>query len=211
MLLKIKEQNIELLPQKAVYWKEQETLIVSDLHFGKSSTFRKAGIPIPEGAMQDDLDVLLEVVKNKKAKRCIIAGDLLHHRTGLTIHTIEIIGNWLKSFPCTVELVLGNHDKALELIPYRQWNLRVYHQLLVPPFAFSHVPCEIENFFTWSGHIHPKVYLNVSGKPTYLLCFIIEKNCGILPAFSSFAGGKVMSKSKDTTLYVIVGNEVLKL
>jgi len=40
-------QDLLLLPQKAIYWQQQKALIVADVHFGKVGHFRKAGIAVP--------------------------------------------------------------------------------------------------------------------------------------------------------------------
>jgi metallophosphoesterase superfamily enzyme len=45
--LTLRGEELTLLPQKAVYFKKQRTLLAADLHIGKSSLFRKEGIPVP--------------------------------------------------------------------------------------------------------------------------------------------------------------------
>ena len=44
-----------LLPDKCMFWKEHNSLILADLHIGKAGHFRKAGIPIPSHIHIDDL------------------------------------------------------------------------------------------------------------------------------------------------------------
>ena len=39
-------QDLVLLPQKAIYWKQEKTLIAADVHMGKVGHFRKAGIAV---------------------------------------------------------------------------------------------------------------------------------------------------------------------
>ena len=74
MKLFIREQTCHLLSEKAVYWEEQKTLILADLHIGKGTVFRKAGIPIPQGIMDDDLTNLTRLIHRFKAKKCMIVG-----------------------------------------------------------------------------------------------------------------------------------------
>ena len=48
----IKEIEGEILTftnARALYWKKENALIISDLHVGKSAHFRKNGIAIPAG------------------------------------------------------------------------------------------------------------------------------------------------------------------
>ncbi|MEK9774882.1 MAG: DEAD/DEAH box helicase, partial [Quisquiliibacterium sp.] len=54
---------LTLLPQRAVLIEHERALLVSDLHLGKAATFRKLGVPVPEGttlATLARLDALLE-------------------------------------------------------------------------------------------------------------------------------------------------------
>jgi hypothetical protein len=48
-------QQIWLSPERCIYWEEQQTLVLSDMHIGKSAHFRKAGIAIPQQVFQEDL------------------------------------------------------------------------------------------------------------------------------------------------------------
>ncbi len=40
------DQDLILLPQKAIYWKQQKALIAADVDLGKVGHFRKAGIAV---------------------------------------------------------------------------------------------------------------------------------------------------------------------
>ncbi len=48
-------EQVYLLSERALYWPGTSTLVVADLHWGKASTFRAAGIPVPIGTTSDDL------------------------------------------------------------------------------------------------------------------------------------------------------------
>lgn len=39
--INIKDQNLLLLPEKALFWEEEKGLIISDVHLGKAGHFRK--------------------------------------------------------------------------------------------------------------------------------------------------------------------------
>jgi len=43
-------QNLILLPNRALMWREKRLLVVADPHFGKAQVFRDQGIPVPAGA-----------------------------------------------------------------------------------------------------------------------------------------------------------------
>ena len=59
----IKDQHCWLSPGRCIYWEEEKALILSDLHFGKTGHFRKAGIAVPAHIYKEDLQRLVEQVQ----------------------------------------------------------------------------------------------------------------------------------------------------
>ena len=74
----VKDQQLWLSPDRAVYWEEQQSLIVSDMHFGKTGHFRKAGIPVPQAVFKEDLHRLVQQLQYFQPRQLIIVGDLFH-------------------------------------------------------------------------------------------------------------------------------------
>src|SRR5687767_5139123 len=74
----IKDEHFILSSERSLFWEAQNTLIVADLHVGKTGHFRKAGISVPQSVYKDDLHRLLSQILFFKAERLIIAGDLSH-------------------------------------------------------------------------------------------------------------------------------------
>ncbi|KAF3361652.1 hypothetical protein PHSC3_001775 [Chlamydiales bacterium STE3] len=209
MEITLEGQQIELLPEKALFWKEKKALIVSDLHLGKTTTFRRAGIAVSDQLMIQDLDRLQRLLTSKQAQRCIIVGDFLHHPSGLTETTVTLIGKWLEKSCCPVELILGNHDRGLK---HLNWPLAITEKaLLESPFAFSHIPCTFPGYFTFSGHVHPKILISKRRQNMRLPCFLMQKEQCLLPAFSSFAGGHVIVPSANDQVFAIAEDTVIKL
>src|SRR4051812_42331128 len=79
MLIEIRNLHFRLLPQKAIYWEEEKTLLVSDLHLGKIMHFRKEGIAIPAIALENNFKRLDEIVLTNNVLRIIFLGDLFHN------------------------------------------------------------------------------------------------------------------------------------
>ena len=71
-------EAVELLPEKAVYWPREETLLVADLHLGKPDTFLAAGIAVPRDTAVADLATLTRLLERTAALRLVVLGDLLH-------------------------------------------------------------------------------------------------------------------------------------
>jgi metallophosphoesterase superfamily enzyme len=53
---------LELMPQKAIYWKRERALLIADLHLGKVNHFRKSGIPVPSKANEKNLELMIDLI-----------------------------------------------------------------------------------------------------------------------------------------------------
>jgi DNA ligase-associated metallophosphoesterase len=212
MKLIVQGQTCHLMPQRAIFWEEKQTLILSDIHIGKSTVFRKFGIPIPEGSTEDDLVNLMFLLNEFKPKKCVIIGDLIHAKSGLSADVRKMFSEFLRSACCETHLVMGNHDRALAKNLPEEWPLYLHKEgLFIEPFYFSHLPVINEKGFVWAGHLHPKIELKSFHDRLVLRCFQIFPNLGILPAFGEFVGGSFVKKSQDCQIYAIVNSKVIKI
>src|SRR5690606_28429558 len=73
-----KEELIQLLPQKAAFLPENRLLVVADIHLGKASHFRKAGIMIPSPILSADLQRMDELITALNPATVVFLGDLFH-------------------------------------------------------------------------------------------------------------------------------------
>ena len=212
MKLTIRNQTCHLLAEKAVYWEEKKTVILADIHIGKGTVFRKAGIPIPQGIMDDDLLNITRLLTHLNAEKCIIVGDLIHAQSGISPEVKKKFSDWLQNTKCEIHLVLGNHDHALINNLPAEWPLHIHNEgLLIEPFYFSHFPIYKEEWFVWSGHLHPKVEISNNYDRLVLRCFQIFKDLAIIPAFGFFVGGTLVKKSKDCKIYIIADDAVIEI
>ena len=76
---------LHLLSGGAVYIPALQTLLIADAHFGKAVTFRRLGVPVPEGLTAGRLDRLGLLICRTSAHRIIFLGDFLHSAW----HTIQ--------------------------------------------------------------------------------------------------------------------------
>jgi len=211
----LKNQNLILLPQKAVFWEEQEMLIISDVHLGKVGHFRKAGIPIPRNLEQEDLALLSDLIRMYKPKTLLILGDFFHSTLNQDWYWIPL---WRDQFPnMKVILVKGNHDilsqerfleAGMEYIPD--------HYSLYP-FYFCHEPIlnesiNLNGLYPLSGHVHPGITLNGKGNQSRRLsCFYFSPEQGLLPAFGRFTGTHKLAVTRKSHIFIVSGNSVLPL
>ena len=208
------EKECWLMPEKALYIPQQSTLVIADLHIGKCSAFRQAGIAVPILSSEYDLLMLSKIIDRANAKRLIILGDFLHSRAAQHQSILNLLSVWREQHK-DIEIILikGNHDQHAGN-PDIRLNIKcIDEELREPPWIYSHELVMYENNFSLAGHIHPVIQLNGFGKDKLRLpCFYIEKNYCILPAFGYFTGGYKMYKvSKFTQAYVIAEDSVIRV
>ena len=140
------DADIVLLPGRAALLPATQTLVCADLHLGKAATFRRAGLPVPEGSAQQDLKRLADLITTYEARRLIIAGDLFHARAGCTSRVLGEFTDFReqihKQSNTEVILVLGNHERSLgrHFIPQDLGIDQCVQELVEPPFRFIHEP-----------------------------------------------------------------------
>jgi uncharacterized protein len=210
MEIKLLGEKVELLPQKALWFKARKLLLVADLHFGKINHFRKSGIPVPARANDKNTELLINLLNQTKPDRIVFLGDLFHSHYN---EEWEVVGQIRKHFSaCSFELVLGNHDILSEL-QYERHSMIVYPtELKEDNFLFTHEPlAEVpEGAYNLSGHLHPGVQLRGTGKQSMTLpCFYFGKHQGILPAFGSFTGLARVNPKKEERIFVIAEDKII--
>lgn len=147
MEINLQGVRLELMPQRGVYWPDQNALLVSDTHFGKESTFRRGGIPVPVGSTRATLDRIQAMMERCKPSRLIFLGDLFHNRSSLSGDVMDLLSQFFqKHAACELTLVIGNHDLHLfqsDLNPLpTSWNMNVVPQLAIGRVGLAHDPAE---------------------------------------------------------------------
>lgn len=199
------KQHIELIIKgekcvfdyrRSMFIEDRKTLIISDLHNGKTAHFRKNGIAISKLSADDDLRRLESLILNYKPEKIMILGDLSH-----SVKNKEW-QDWINFRQTFIDLpfllVPGNHD-ILDSKDYEDANIQILSDVFEDaPFSFSHDPIDDPEIgLNISGHIHPGIRLRGSARQSMTLpCFYISSNRIILPAFSSFTGRYKMKPRK---------------
>ena len=207
MKITVAGEELVLLAERAVYWPAKKTLLVADVHWGKSETFRGHGIFVPDGVFESDLERLSCALERCDATRLMVLGDLVHAKAGLTEEVESRITQWRENNPVEFHLIRGNHDKMQ--MP-QSWNIEVHDGSIVEgPFMFSHEPERATGVYVWGGHIHPMAKIVGRGDSIRLPCFYIGQHVGALPAFSEFTRGVTVRRAKGEKLYAIVEGHIL--
>ncbi|GAB5563115.1 MAG: ligase-associated DNA damage response endonuclease PdeM [Winogradskyella sp.] len=205
----IKNEELILTNQRALYWQREHALILSDVHIGKTAHFRKHGIPMPDEILQRDLQRLKELIDHFTPHRLYIVGDLFHAERNSDITTFK---SWLQQFPeLKIILIQGNHDRQSNSL-MDDLNIKVLSKLEINPFTFIHDISEIQtDNFKISGHLHPGILLKGKGKQSLKLpCYQITKHQLILPAFSLFTGLYTKDIPQDAIVYAFTDASIFK-
>lgn len=207
-------QQLSLLPDKAIYWHEQQSLLLSDLHLGKAVHFRKAGIPVPAKVHQHDLQRLDALIGSTNARKVFFLGDLFHSELNTEWNDFTA---WMEKHPrLDFTLIKGNHDILPEQA-YADSRLQlVEKELALPPFLLTHEPLvdkkEESGLYTICGHLHPAVSLRGNGLQQITLpCFYFGLHYALLPAFGKFTGFHKIKPRKGDSVFAITDRHVLRL
>lgn len=179
-------ERLMLDPAGCLHWPAQRMLVVSDLHFEKSTASALRGALLPPFDTRETLAQLAAHIRKYAPRRVLCLGDSFHDARGagrlqpadharLLTLTSETAFIW----------VLGNHDPAPPdglpgeaTVEHREGSLVFRHQ--AQP---GRVSGEI------SGHFHPKASVAVRGASITRPCFIADGTRMMLPAIGAYTGG----------------------
>lgn len=209
--VRIRETNLALLPQKAVFFEDYRMLLIADLHLGKVNHFRRSGIAVPTSINTKNLESLIALIQQLDPKRVIFLGDLFHSHYN---DEWEALGQVVRHFStCQFELVRGNHD-IMSALQYERCHLQVHEQLELGSFLLTHEPMDKipSGRYNIYGHIHPGVRLLGKGRQSITLpCFYFGQHQAIIPAFGSFTGYVRIPVRKKDKVFVIADQKVIEM
>tara|TARA_R110002126_G_scaffold161227_1_gene308979 strand:- start:469 stop:1140 length:672 start_codon:yes stop_codon:yes gene_type:complete len=199
-------QSFQMHFSGALFWVEKSILLISDVHLGKISHFRKYGAAVPQQAIQQNFDTLNTVVEFFKPKVITFMGDLFHSSLNSEWALFE---DWVHSITSEIILVSGNHD-IISPLKYENIHIKVISELVIDSFLLTHHPEERNGFFNFSGHIHPAIKLTGLGRQSVRLpCFYKTESQMILPAFGEFTGTYTLEPCNGCEVFALLGDSVL--
>lgn len=165
-------------PSGALYWPDKATLIVADLHLGRSDRYARQGGPLlPPYENALTLARLADEIHTLKPRRVISLGDSFDDdqaATGVDLNEVATLAegrDWI--------WISGNHDPLAQGLGHLPGQVLPEWQ---SGLAFRHIASIGPDV---SGHLHPVITL--AGKRWR--CFLLAPDHLILPAFGSYTGG----------------------
>ncbi len=196
MQLEFQGECLTLLGSGALWCEQYQLLIVSDLHFGKGSSYAVAGQMLPPYDVDATLDSVETLFSEWLPKKCISLGDSFHDAQAearLTpgqrarIRRLTGLSDWF--------WIEGNHDP----VPPVHLGGRAANTLRVGEMIFRHEPSGARGEV--AGHLHPVAKVRSSGRSVRTKCFITDGHALVLPSLGSFTGGlNVTHEAFDTCL-----------
>lgn len=190
LIVSVASEACTLRVSGAVWLAAHSTLIASDLHLEKGSSYAQRGQMLPPWDSAETLRRLTEEIDALAPARVVLLGDSFHDRLALEriapddrARIAELANGrdwvWLE----------GNHDLetlagSLDHLPGRVVSaltiggLNLIHEPQVQP-----LPGEV------AGHLHPAVRVSRHGRGVRRPCFVTDGRRLILPAFGSLTGG----------------------
>ena len=170
----------------ALYLPDLETLVVSDLHFEKGSSFAARGIHIPPYDTHSTLGLLEEVCARYRPSRVIALGDSFHDAGAMArmpasesarIRALTAEWDWI--------WVTGNHDPA----PPENLGGEIADHVEAGALLLRHEPRPAPATGEIAGHLHPAAVVVMRGRRLRRRCFVTDTTRLIMPAFGAFTGG----------------------
>jgi len=206
--IQIHNQSFVLHPSGSLFWEEKSVLMISDVHLGKVSHFRKYGAAVPQKAIQANFELMDEVVELFDPNNIYFLGDLFHSHINSEWNLFE---EWTSKSTSKIILINGNHD-IIPPLKYEALGIIIQDELVEKDFLLTHHPAERENYFNFCGHIHPAVKIRGSGKQSLRLpCFFKSPNQMILPAFGEFTGSFTLKPNKKDQVFAIAEGMIIKI
>ncbi|MDR3527966.1 MAG: ligase-associated DNA damage response endonuclease PdeM, partial [Rhizomicrobium sp.] len=154
------ETELVLDASGALWWPEEKTLVVADLHFEKGSAYARSGQFLPPYDTRATIRRLESLLARFHAERVIALGDSFHddgagerldleERAALSALTRRYDFTWVE----------GNHDPE----PPAWLGGHIVAQLMIGTLMFRHIPSEAGIIGEVAGHLHPAVRVSRGG------------------------------------------------
>ncbi len=198
LMIRLAGTTVGLHSSGAAFLPEYNTLLVADAHFGKAVSYRKLGVPVPQGTTTETLEGLSRLLAETSASRVVFLGDFLHSARSHAPATLAALSRWrAEHASVALTLVRGNHDDRAGDPPDSLKIDVVDEPLPLGPFALCHYPKARSGTYVLAGHWHPCI--SIRGRAFERLrlpCFwmgddtgnLPSNAVGVLPAFGSFTG-----------------------
>ena len=191
------EHRLTPLPEGALWWAAEKTLIVSDLHLEKGASYAMRGQFLPPYDSHATLARASRLIDALKPTCVVSLGDSFHTPNSAD-HLDEASCQAIRELTARVDWVWveGNHDPD----PPQHLGGRAAKELRLGRLTLRHEPTGALGEV--AGHMHPCAKLvGRAGKALRRRCFVTNGQSLILPAMGAFTGGfNILDQAYDPLL-----------
>jgi hypothetical protein len=194
--IEVRGERLQLDPCGAVWWPRLRTLIFSDLHFEKGSSYARGGQFLPPYDTRATLLRMAAAVARHAPSRIVALGDSFHdpdaaERLGLEERArLAVLAQGLEWVWIT-----GNHDPR----PPAWLGGEVAEEITLGPLTLRHEPRGAEGEI--AGHLHPCARVSRWGRSVRRRCFVSDGERMILPSYGAYTGGLDVEEAPIATLF----------
>jgi uncharacterized protein len=183
----------------ALYWPEEQLLVVSDLHLEKGSSFAARGILLPPYDTASTIERLGELLSRYAVRIVVALGDNFHDGGGpdrlaagdrAALLALQRGRDWI--------WIAGNHDPD----PRDGVGGVFARSLALGPLLFRHQPKPQAGDGEIAGHLHPSARVRQRGRMLTRRCFASDGKRLVMPAFGAYTGGLNI---RDTAFVTVFG------
>ena len=182
----------------ALWWPDRRTLVVSDLHLGKSDRLaRRGGTMLPPYETRDTLGRLEADIEALSPLTVICLGDSFDDRAAAqSLDQDEVL--WITRMQAGRRWmwVEGNHDPG----PL-DFGGSFLGELQIGELHFRHI-AKTDAYGEVSGHYHPKAHIKIKGRSLTRPAFLYDNSRMVMPAYGTYTGGL---RSDDAALRDLMG------
>ena len=171
----------------ALWLPEHRTLVVSDLHLEKGSSFAaRSGQFLPPYDTRETLACLHEVIQRLDPACVVALGDSFHDARGpermepgdrAMIAALQEGRDWV--------WIAGNHDAAVS----DGVGGRYCETVSLGGLTLCHEPLAGAGEGEIAGHLHPCGKVTMRGRSVRRRCFVADGHRLVMPAFGAYTGG----------------------
>ncbi|MEM9740226.1 MAG: ligase-associated DNA damage response endonuclease PdeM [Pseudomonadota bacterium] len=182
--IQIAGERVTPLCEGALWWADQEMLVVSDLHLEKGSSYAARGQLLPPYDTETTLNQVEALCQTFRPQIVLSLGDSFHDR-GAEIRLPEAATVRIQALTDAHDWVWveGNHDPD----PPKHLGGRAMKTLKLGALTFRHEP-EGQTGEV-AGHLHPAAKVRARGRSVRRRCFATDGERLVLPAMGAFTGG----------------------
>ena len=170
----------------ALYWEDEDTLLVADLHLEKGAAFAALGMLLPPYDTRTTLERLSKAIRAVDPSRVVALGDSFHRAESAKQLAADDLG-LLRELQRGREWywICGNHDPHLPA----SIGGTVCATLSICGLVLRHEPSPAAAAREIAGHLHPVARIARRGTVIRRRCFATDGNRLVMPAFGAYAGG----------------------